>query len=97
MNEELANALMGYAGNSTGRGHGRSYSLRKLHEAICRIGYPGVVFPVVVPEWKWPAISSRQASTSAALIRRTRRGSSPASGPSTPPSAPLSPVPEGEL
>ena len=49
LNEELADALMGHAGNSTGRGYGRSYSLKKLHEAICRIGYPGVVFPVVVP------------------------------------------------
>lgn len=50
LNEELADALMGHAGDSTGRGYGRSYSLVKLRGAICRITYPGVKFPVIIPE-----------------------------------------------
>ncbi len=49
--EELADALMGHSSRGkTGRHYGKSFSLSKLHEAICRIDYPGLKIPVLVPD-----------------------------------------------
>ena len=47
LGEEVSDALMGHAGDSTGRGYGRSFSLKRLHAAISRISYPGVETPVL--------------------------------------------------
>jgi len=45
--EELADALMGHSAQKrTGRQYGRSFSVAKLHAAICRINYPGVTVEV---------------------------------------------------
>jgi len=46
--EEIADAMMGHSpGKKTGRTYGRSFSISKLHEAICRIDYPGVTVPAI--------------------------------------------------
>ncbi len=46
--EEMADALLGHAGRSTGRRYGDLYPLRPLAEAMARIRYPGVHLP---PPW----------------------------------------------
>lgn len=51
LGEEMSDALMGHSSHGkTGRGYGRSFSLAKRHEAICRISYPGLHIPVIVSE-----------------------------------------------
>ncbi len=51
--EELADRFMGHSDRGKqGRGYGRrkgtTFSLKKLHESICKIEYPGLEIPVLV-------------------------------------------------
>jgi len=51
LDEEISDALMGHSNTARmGRRYGSSFSVRRLHEAIRRIHYPGLEIPVLVPE-----------------------------------------------
>ncbi len=50
LGEEVADALMGHAGEGTGRRYGRSFSLARLAEEISKIRYPGLEVPLLIQE-----------------------------------------------
>jgi len=51
LDEEISDALMGHSNTQRmGRRYGSSFSIRRLHEAICRIEYPGLEIPVLVAD-----------------------------------------------
>jgi len=50
IDEEATEALMGHESQSTGRRYGAGYSLKALDRLIRRVGYPGIVIPVLVAE-----------------------------------------------
>lgn len=44
LDEEMADALMGHShGQRTGRSYGEGFSLPRLHQAVCKLEYPGLV------------------------------------------------------
>lgn len=51
LGEEVTDALMGHTlSQKTGRRYGRGFSIAKLHEAISKINYPGLVIPVIIED-----------------------------------------------
>ncbi len=51
LDEEISDALMGHSSRGKmGRHYGSGFSVRRLHEAISKITYPGLDIPVQIPE-----------------------------------------------
>lgn len=49
LDEEIADALMGHSNAPRmGRRYGSNFSVRRLHEAVCKIEYPGLSVPVLL-------------------------------------------------
>lgn len=50
LGDELSDALMGHVSDKMGSQYGRGFSLNALYRGICKIEYPGVKWPVIIPE-----------------------------------------------